>query len=387
MKKLIYIILSIVILSGCVSSKKHLQRGHYDLAVKKAVKKIRKKPTSKKDIFVLEKAYPLANERDNERIKYLRLEGKPDIWDEVFRLYSQLKKRQSLVKTVCPIKLPDRTISFKYVDYDEEIIEAKKRAAEYFYAHSQKLFKNNDKESYRQAYFELKKVKQYYSDYKDVDALIKEAKYKGTSRVLITVKTPANLPKEFEENLLSFGTNNLNREWVEYYTKSKKNNNFYDYSIVINIKIIDVSPERIKEKHYSQSKEIEDGWEYVLDNKGNVMKDSLGNDIKVPKKVTIICNVIENLQQKAVHIEGSVDYMKYNSNQLLKTEKITADNFFEYVSAMAIGDIRALNPETKEIIGRPPVPFPPDIDMIFQAGEIIKKVAMDVLRDNRRFLK
>ena len=39
---------------------------------------------------------------------------------------------------------------------------------------------------------------------------------------------------------------------------------------------IEVSPEQIKEREYEDTKEIEDGFEYVLDGNGNVAKDSSG---------------------------------------------------------------------------------------------------------------
>jgi hypothetical protein len=45
--------LSLLILAGCSSSSKYFQNGQYDTAINKAVKKIRKKPASKKDIDVL----------------------------------------------------------------------------------------------------------------------------------------------------------------------------------------------------------------------------------------------------------------------------------------------------------------------------------------------
>src|SRR3989304_3745622 len=104
-KKGIYLLVSIVILASCTSSQKLLQKGRYDEAINKAVKKLKKKPDSEKDILTLEKAYNLANSRDNERIKYLQIEGRADRWDEIFRLYSNLKIRQSRVRTVLPLNL------------------------------------------------------------------------------------------------------------------------------------------------------------------------------------------------------------------------------------------------------------------------------------------
>ncbi len=388
MKKFILFLFLATFLFSCTSSKKYIQQGRYDLAIKKSVKKLRKKPTNEKEILNLKKAYDLANDRDNQRIKFLKLEGKPDVWDEVFTTFSAMQRRQALVKTVLPLNINGKTINFKIVDYNQEIISAKKKAAEYFYAHSKKLLERNDKQSARDAYYELKRVKQYYNDYKDVDKLINKALNKGTSYAYLRVdnKSRFKLSQRFVDDLLNIGTARLNQQWVIYDTRKLKNKN-YDYIVSLRINRINVSPEGLKEKHYEETKEINDGWEYVLDSHGNVMKDSLGNDIKKPKHKTIRCKVIEVYQHKTATIFASIDYIDIKSKQILLSKKVSADNIFEYASATALGDVRALRPETKKIVGRLPAPFPRDMDMINEAEKVLKRTIENALYDNRHFLK
>ena len=78
MKKIVpFIILLTVILSGCGSAKKQLERGNYDAAIDKAVKQLRKDPSDAKEIEILQRSYTVANDRDNERIRFLKMEGTP----------------------------------------------------------------------------------------------------------------------------------------------------------------------------------------------------------------------------------------------------------------------------------------------------------------------
>lgn len=387
MKNLSYLLIIITILAGCSTAKKYYQRGQYDAAVRKSVVKIRKKPDDRKNIEILEKAYPKANDLDMERIKFLKSEGQPDIWDEVFERYSDMKERQTLVKTICPIKLPERTINFQFVDYDKEIIEAKKKAAEYFYVHGKKLLDNGDKASARQAYNEFLQVKSYYSTYEDVDDLIILAREKGMCHAIVKVQdnTIFKLPADFKENLITNDYSRINQQWVEYDFQQRQDIE-YDYTVLVNLKIIDVSPEGIKEEHVTESKEIDDGFEYVLDGNGNVMKDSLGNDIKIPKKKTISCLVVKTFQHKACHMEGTLDFINNFTGKTLKTFPIAADNFFDHVYAVGNGDLNALSSETRKLIGIKPLPFPTDFDMIFMAGDIFKKVTFDALYNNRSYL-
>jgi len=382
MKKLTLYLIAASILTGCISAKKYLATGQYDYAIQAAVKKLAKKPTKEKMIIILDQAYKNANQQNLDRITFLKKSGEPDIWEEVFETYGKMKRRQDYVKTLPNPVLT--AISYKYIDYDQEIIEAKKKAAEYFYAHGTKLMEKGDKASARTAYDEFLKVKGYYQEYKDVDSQIQKAKAAGISQVLFKMKNLSGLPlpPSFEEQLLKISLTELNTLWINYDTKEVEKK-IYDYVILIDIKGIETSPESVKETQYTESKEIQDGFQYVLDKNGNVMKDSLGNDIKVPKYKTITCLVIESIQKKTAIISGTIDYLNNHTTQLIKTDPITAQSFFEHNSAKAVGDINALKPETKNKLGSQPMPFPTDPAMILQADDILKNMTKDIIWNNK----
>lgn len=99
-----------LLLSGCGSSKKQLQKGNYDAAIDKAVKQLRKDPKDEKQLAILTQSYKVANEQDQERIRFLKMENKPSNWDEIYQLYNALNNRQSLVRTVTPL-MPASTAS------------------------------------------------------------------------------------------------------------------------------------------------------------------------------------------------------------------------------------------------------------------------------------
>jgi predicted RNA-binding protein len=192
MTKLIFIFLGISIIhSSCTSSKKYFERGMYDMAINKSTKKLIKKPTKEKEIMVLNDAYRIANQKDMERIDYLRATGEPDVWEEIFAIYNNMKNRQNRVSVLPPMVLT--AINYKYINYDQEIIEAKKRAAEYFYANAKRLLEQNDRLAARQAYHELMKVKSYYANFRDTDELLGKALFLGTSNVLFSMKNNTGL--------------------------------------------------------------------------------------------------------------------------------------------------------------------------------------------------
>jgi len=309
MKRIVpFIFVLFILLSGCGSSKKQLEKGNYDAAIQKAVKQLRKDKTDAKQIDILEQAYKVANEQDNERVRMLKMEAKANNWDQIYLVYKALNDRQSLVRTVTPLNLKGRSVDFPYVDYMPEMINAKQKAADFYYAHGNELMKSGIKESYRQAFAEFVRAKEYVGDYEGIDSKIQEAKIQGISRVFISIQNTSILkfPKEFEDDLLAMDLPRLNSEWVEYHTQNLNDNTQYDYFVNVNVRNVVVSPDQSQHLDSVLKRDIEDGYSYVLDKKGNVMRDSLGNDIKQKKYKTVQCALVETIQTKACRIDGDV---------------------------------------------------------------------------------
>lgn len=389
MKTILPLLLFILLFTGCTSSQKLLQKGRLDEAIHKSVNKLMRNPNNKDEILILDRAFTLANERDLERIRFLTVEGNPRNLNEILNRYISLKNRQSLVRTVTPLHLPDRTISYPYVDYGHEIVAAKSGAAEYFYANARKLMQNNDKESSRQAYYELRKVQEYVGNYKDVNQLIQESRISGTSRALVYVEnhTILNLSPEFLEQLLTVNPRYLGGDWVEYHFKDIDKNIHYDYYIAVNLRSIIVSPDMVSEKDRIETLQVEDGFLYAKDARGNVMKDSLGNDIKITKYKTISCTIIEKLQQKFVTVEGDIEFFSENPRRLLNREPIGTRSIFEHRSARAIGNVEALSPESRKMISASQIPFPNDFEMIFRTVDAMKIAIGEGLRRNQNLIR
>ncbi len=387
-KSLLFAIVITILASGCGSSKKQLESGNYDAAIDKAVKQLRKDSNDDKQIEILESAYRISNDRDNERIRLLKAEGKPGNWDEIYVVYKRMYDRQAYVKTVTPVNGKTRSFDVTYVDYMNEMVFAKRKAADFYYGHGQELMKNKTKESYRQANAEFMRAKEYVGDYEGIDNLITESRYLGMSRVLITVQNQSiiNFPQEFTNSLLALDLPRLNSEWVEYHPEVLDENTQFDYVVYINVKNVAVSPDLVAQRDSAIKRDIEDGFSYVLDKNGNVMRDSLGNDIKVKKYKTVQCALIETVQTKRCRIDGEVEIVGLNPNRLLKKDPIGADSYFEHVSARAIGDVAALSPAQLERTRGGQVPFPTDVDMILRTSDALKMAIRGIVQNNRRFI-
>ena len=153
----------------------------------------------------------------------------------------------------------------------------------------------------------------------------------------------------------------------------------------MNLTDIEVTPEYVREREYVEQKEIEDGFEYVLDDRGNVVKDSLGNDIKVPATKIIQAVVFESFQNKYAKVAGQLQIIDTRTNSLVRREPISVNVDFENYASTFRGDKRALTKDSRSRIGNQPLPFPSDENMLLEAAELLKPVVKDKIR-KREFI-
>src|SRR6185503_3289141 len=173
----------------------------------------------------------------------------------------------------------------------------------------------------------------------------------------------------------------MNAQWVNFSSEKNSNRNF-DYDVITNVQQIIVTPDmQLKPNVYTEKKTIQDGWQYEYDSRGNVKKDSLGNDIKKPKYKTITCIVTEYIEQKSSTITGTIDFYRQENSTLLYSYPFDVHEIFEHHWATANGDLKALTPESAEKIKIGPAPYPTEIDMLLKVSDDLKTVVNEQMRN------
>lgn len=389
-RSIVYFLFLGTILFSCKSSSKLVEQGDYEQAIEKTIKKILKGKADSEDVSMLDKAYTLANTRNSDRIKFLKAEGKPENWEQIYFQYVALDNRQRKVSKVLPVKTKGQELNYAQIDYTSSIVEAKTKAADYFYTNGKRLMKQENKKSYREAYYNFNKASKYRaSAYPDLDQNLADTRYWGTSRVLVEAQNSsrARLSPDFFNDILAINTNSINSFWVEYYIGQSDRDVEYDYVLTIFVQNVLLSPERFDQKEYLREKTVPDGFSYAKDSRGNVMKDTAGNDIKVPKYKDLKCTVVERYQSKDVAIEGQIEYLKLNPDRrVIKLVPVSATSVFENVYGKAVGNVEILTKEDLELIDRRSMPFPSDIDMIYDCISPLRASITDAINRNKNLI-
>lgn len=390
--KALYLLLFLAFLNVSCNSVKRTQKmvasGDYDKAISLAVKKLQKDKGAKEydaHIRLLEDAFLKAKDEDTRRITFLKKEKSPSSAKQIYYTYMDMEARQNLIRPLLPLysKEMGRNANFVFSDYSNDLLQAKDAYVKSLYLEADLYLQRNTKVDFRSAYNVLCELEEVQPNFKDVNKLKNESHFQGTDFVIVTLNNHTNqfIPLRLEKDLLDFNTYGLDEFWTEYHSRPEKGIN-YDFGIDLNFQTIQISPERISEKQYTRKETIKDGFDYRRDRRGNIVKDSLGNPIKIDRFKDVTAVVTITMQEKEVFVEGVVIYKDMAKRRQMNSFPLSTEFIFNNTFATFRGDERALSPEDKTIINNRFIPFPNNEQMVFDAGTDIKNRFKEILRDN-----
>ncbi|MCK0159789.1 hypothetical protein [Allomuricauda sp. F6463D] len=381
MKKIL--LLSVIIVfsacSGVKKTQEALNTGNYATAMNKAITNLADNKTKKghqQYITLLEEAFAKNAAREQQDIVFLQNDGNPANLESIYNKYLQLKQIQQRIRPLLPLHINDegRNAEFNFVNYDDKILNTKDDLSEHLYQSANNLLSSAKyKTDFRNAYEDLKYLQEINPGYKETVAKMDEAYNKGLEYVKVEIanQTQQIIPERLEVELLDFNAFGIDNFWLQYHTNPLQNMQ-YDYAMNLDFMEINVSPERVNETQVIKERQIKDGWEYLLDTEGNVVKDSLGQKIKIDKMRTVTCKLFQFTQTKSAQIGAKVSFTDLRSGQEINSYPLSSEFIFEHIFANYQGDKRALEDDLLLYLNAREVPFPSNEQMVYDAGEDLK---------------
>jgi len=371
---------------GVKKTQEAVNTGNYSHAIYSAINNLADNKSRKNHqpfILLLEEAYKKNTERELQQISFLSKDGNPANFEAIYEGYNNLKQIQESIRPLLPLEIYDenRNASFVLRNYDEEILDAKVSLSDYLYDNATQLLENaNNKIDYRRAYDDFAYLDRINPGYADTRQKMEEAYQEGLDYVKVQVvnETQQIVPERLEAELLNFNTYGLDDFWTQYHA-NPLNEIKYDYEMLVAFKDIRISPEQVQEKQYVKEKQIKDGYTYLEDENGNLVKDSLGNEIKVDRFKTVQCSYYQFTQHKAAQVSGQVRYVDLRNRQTLNSYPLASEFIFQHVYANYNGDKRALDNDLVALVNQGAVPFPSNEQMVYDAGEDLKLRLKDIV--------
>ena len=223
-KSTISIVLTVLLLVNCSSSKQALQRGDYFRATMDAISQLRSSPNSKKSQEVLVNAYSLAKSNSLRIINNATVGNIPDKYSVMADEYMTLNEMADAIFT-CPKALE---LIPRPEQYSRELGEIRELAAEEAYNLGVRQLRLNTIPGAREAFRHFTKADTYVSGYRDVQNKIEEALYMALFKVIVKKPvTPQNfkLSADFFYNNLMAQMEQVTRSgFIRFYSEEEARN-------------------------------------------------------------------------------------------------------------------------------------------------------------------
>ena len=366
---------------GCSPIKKindSVVSGEFDKAIDKTISELKKTRNKKKKTqyeLILTDIYDRSVVDSKNKISRFKKDGNPEFFDDIYFEYEKLIKRQIKLSNIA-----NERLNFNFENYDSELINFRYKTSDYFLNISNSFISNDNKFDYRKAYNYLIIIESINPNYLNTRSLIELCLVKGKDYILLNVinESKSVLFKDLENDILNIKGYDLNSTWKSFFTKNDSFEGTYDFYIDLAFKSFIISPERLVQKEGFREKNIVDGLTYQLDENGNVMKDSLGNDIKIDKLIKISVKSIESIQSKSAKVLAEIRLIDKKKNIIdkfpLESEFWFRNRFLEYD-----GDKRVLTKNEIKLSKSRFIPFPSDEVLIFNNSENIKRKMKNII--------
>ena len=380
MKKPIYLLIFLA-LFACQSARKTqkaVNSGNYPSAMNRAIDKLSNNKDRKSNqgfVLALEESFARYTEQQNRELRFLTKEGLPSSLETRYGILNDLKGWQDRIRPLLPLSIyeQNREARFRFQDYSNEILQTKAALTEFKYQEGINLYElSRTKGDFRRAHELFEEVESLVPGYKESARYMELAHEKGLQLVLLRLEnnTEKVLPQRLMEELMDIDQFGLQNYWTQYHTQAQREN--YDYLVQLDFDQLQVSPERIIEKQISREKQIADGYQFLRDQDGNVVRDSLGNKIEVERLVTVRCDFYKFRQFKEANLGAQVRITKTENGELVQKFPLQSGFIFEHIFARFEGDQRAFDDGWLDWTRQREIPFPSNEQMIYDAGEDLK---------------
>lgn len=389
MRFILFIVLSAVISISCSSVKrtqKYTAKGQYDKAIDLAVKKLQQNRNSKNSathMATIEDAFSKAVKEDLRNISRYKKENNSSSIKNTYYTYLALEERQNKLRALLPFPNSRGKEKIVLQNYDYEIVASKNAYLSVLYDEGTAFMNRRNKQDYRNAHHVFSELNTIEPNYKNVHQLLDDALFQGTDFVLVKLNNHSGkiIPTRLQQELLDFNTYQLDDFWTEYHASENRKIN-YAYEINFDFRTIEISPERMIEKEYVRQKQLKNE-DFRRDRAGNIMKDSLGNPIKIITYKDVEAKIDLTTQQKSVLVGGTVVYFDIERNRQINSYPLATEFIFENIFAKYTGDKEALNDDDLIYIRNKFVPYPTNEQMVLDAGQDIKNNLKNILRRNK----
>ncbi|MEO7265966.1 MAG: lipoprotein [Ferruginibacter sp.] len=377
MKRILYLITLIIVLTACSSSKNYLERSDEDKALVDAVKKLNKSASDENATAALPILYNNIKLAHLAKIKSYNNSRDISRWDKIVAEFNALQTAHDAII--------NSTAAFKLVspeNYGTQLLEAKQGAAEEYYSSGLTYLAKTGRDNAKKAYTQFKKADKFIPGFKDAQAKTNEAYEKAIVNVVINpVQDNSfffnsswgnygyNYSNEyFQQTLIRDldNSNSSNRYAARFYTEweARRDNVKPDWVIDLTLRNMNIPPAGSYRYNQNRSARIQVG------------TDTAGR----PQYRTVTATLYVTRQSFDANADMEVRIKELESNKNISYRSFRESYRWEEENATYSGDSRALNSYDWQLINSNGYNQPRKEDVL---NELYRKIYPQVLNNIR----
>ncbi|MEO6314719.1 MAG: hypothetical protein ABIU63_13495 [Chitinophagaceae bacterium] len=332
------LILAMILLAACKSTKKLFDEGQYDKALYSSLDDLRKKPDNATAAAILPQAYNEAVSKYEHSIAAAGNGAKSaQKLDIIYHDYVALQKMYTAVAAT-----PAAFSHVNATNYATAVATAADNAAEFRYDRGMDLLQRGDRVSAQKAYENFKQVTAYVQGYKDVDDRMAEAYDLAIVNIIVdkfdqrfsNYQVNGNF---FQNDIVSSLNNIGNSHYYKFYNTSEPRAREVRADQFMDINVYDIWFGQMgsNRESYTVSKEITE-------------KDD--KDSKKSRTYTVSATV--NVTRRLIDSRASMDYRITDAaeRRMVGSDRVSAQYTWEKLTGSYTGDKRALSDKDWAII-------------------------------------
>ncbi|MGQ8338202.1 hypothetical protein ACUNWD_16740 [Sunxiuqinia sp. A32] len=362
MKKIVYLILTTLIIGSCSSGKKALEEGNYLEAIEKAVDRLSSDPDNRKARNVLSEGYPMAMEYYQEEIDQALSGNDRFKWGKTLGIMERVNHASDLIRRVPAAR---KIISFPKT-YTSELSNARERAAEERYQAGVSSLERPTREDAKEAYYHFREADRLVSSYKDALSKMFEAKERATLNVIIE---PIPVPsRRYELSAEFFYTQVIDRmnqrfpaeSFVNFYTPEEAEKGELKYpDMVVALEFLDFYVGR--PNHFEEEQTLTRDIENKVEVK--VGRDSVRYEtttVRKRGKIRIVTDEVTSGGLMNVKVE------EFQAEKMLLDDQVPGEFIWKNQYGIFVGDEEVLTDDHKRILSNNAVPPPGPQDLFIE---------------------
>ncbi|TKC12843.1 hypothetical protein FA048_04290 [Pedobacter polaris] len=342
-----FLYLSILIV-GCTTGKKALQKGNYDQSVFKSVDRLKSAPKNAEAMYVLPVAYDLALKEHLRKIDEAKVSSDVLRWETILSHYQKINQLSDEVNS-SPVALTLVKNPQKYIN---EVEDSKYKAAEVRYTLGVNQMSENNRVSAKSAYYNFEKAQYFYPTYKDVKNKMDDAYWAAVVKVVVQ---PVKVNSSYYQL-----SNQYFQDQVSEFMRSYQTNRFVIFYSEQQANAQKITPDQVLRMSFD---DFIVGQTYVKERVEKLKKDSvLISDSRANGKVYGTVRATLSVFDKQVSSSGllAMTIFDYQTNKIIRQQRLPGTYLWQDSWASYKGDERALSKQQLQMTKRrellPPAP-------------------------------